>query len=42
MTQSDHLRRIRFCLAAFMIGLVLSGITAFPLETELTVPTLLR
>ena len=36
MTQSDHLCRIRFCLAAFMIGLVLSGITAFPLETELS------
>jgi hypothetical protein len=35
MTQSDHLRRIRFWLAAFMIGLVLSGVTAFPLQTEL-------
>jgi hypothetical protein len=35
MTQSDHLRRIRFWLATFIIGLVLSGITAFPLETEL-------
>lgn len=35
MTQSDHLRRIRFFLAVFIIGLVLSGITAFPLETEL-------
>jgi hypothetical protein len=35
MTQSDHLCRIRFWLAAFIIGLVLSGITAFPLQTEL-------
>jgi hypothetical protein len=35
MTQSDHLRRIRFWLAIFITGLVLSGITAFPLETEL-------
>ena len=35
MTQQDHLRRIRFWLAVFIIGLVLSGITAFPLETEL-------
>src|SRR5579862_389291 len=30
-----HLRRIRFWLAVFMAGLVLSGITAFPLEAEL-------
>jgi len=36
MTQSDHLRRIRFWLAIFIIGLALSGITAFPLETELS------
>ncbi len=36
MTQSDHLRRIRFWLADFMIGLTLSGITAFPLETQLS------
>lgn len=36
MTQSVHLRRIRFWLAVFIIGLVLSGITAFPLETELS------
>jgi len=36
MTQSAHLRRIRFWLAVFIIGLVLSGITAFPLETELS------
>ena len=35
MTQSDHLRRIRFWLAIFIVGLVLSGITAFPLQTEL-------
>lgn len=36
MTQSDHLRRIRFWLAIFMTGLLLSGITAFPLETEVS------
>ena len=32
---SDDLRRARFWIAAFMVGLVLSGITAFPLESEL-------
>jgi hypothetical protein len=36
MTQSDHLRRIRLWLAVFIVGLILSGITAFPLETELS------
>jgi hypothetical protein len=36
MTQSDHLRRIRLWLAVFIVGLVLSGITAFLLETELS------
>jgi hypothetical protein len=36
MTQSDHLRRVHFWLAVFIIGLVLSGITAFPLQTELS------
>lgn len=35
MTQADYLRRIRFCLAIFIAGLVFSGITAFPLQTEL-------
>jgi hypothetical protein len=35
MKKSDHLRRIRFWVAVFMAGLVLSGATAFPLETEL-------
>ena len=35
MTQADHLRRIRFWLAVFIVGLVASGITAFPLQTEL-------
>ena len=35
MAQIDHLRRIRFWLAVFIAGLVLSGITAFPLQTEL-------
>lgn len=33
---SEHLRRIRFWLAVFITGLVLSGVTAFPLETELS------
>lgn len=30
-----YLRRIRIWLAVFMVGLVLSGVTAFPLESEL-------
>jgi hypothetical protein len=30
----QHLRRIRLWLALFVTGLVLSGVTAFPLETE--------
>ena len=30
-----HLRRIRFWLAVFIAGLILSGITAFPLQNEL-------
>lgn len=32
----NHLRYTRIWLFLFMLGLVLSGITAFPLETELT------
>src|SRR5579863_3829350 len=36
MPQPDHLRRIRFWLAVFIAGLVASGITAFPLQTELS------
>jgi hypothetical protein len=35
MAQTDPLRRIRFWLAVFIAGLVLSGITAFPLQAEL-------
>jgi hypothetical protein len=35
MTYSDHLRRFRFWLGLFIAGLVISGITAFPLQTEL-------
>lgn len=35
MNETGHLRRIRFWLALFIAGLVLSGITAFPLQTEL-------
>jgi hypothetical protein len=31
----DHLRRIRCWLAIFIVGLILSGVTAFPLQTEL-------
>ena len=31
----DPIRRIRFWLAIFIAGLVLSGVTAFPLQTEL-------
>lgn len=35
MSTCTHLRRIRFWLALFITGLVLSGVTAFPLEAEL-------
>jgi hypothetical protein len=35
MSQEKHLRRIRISLALFIAALVLSGVTAFPLETEL-------
>jgi hypothetical protein len=35
MRKPDYLRRVRLWLAIFMVGMVLSGITAFPLETEL-------
>ena len=35
MTQADYLRRIRFWLGIFIAGLVLSGVTAFPLQSEL-------
>jgi len=35
MTHSNQLRFIRFWLAVFIVGLVLSGVTAFPLQTEI-------
>ncbi len=35
MSQINHVRCIRICLAVFIIGLLLSGITAFPLQSEL-------
>jgi len=35
MRETDSLSRIRFWLAIFVAGLVLSGITAFPLQAEL-------
>jgi hypothetical protein len=35
MLQTNPLREIRLWLGVFIIGLVLSGVTAFPLETEL-------
>ena len=34
MPQDRYLRRIRFWLAIFACGLVLSGVTAFPLQSE--------
>lgn len=34
-TPCEHRRRIRLWLAVFIFGLVVSGITAFPLQTEL-------
>ncbi|NUT34644.1 MAG: hypothetical protein HOV79_16395 [Hamadaea sp.] len=36
MTPQEHLRRVRVWLAVFLIGLVLAGLTAFPLVTEVT------
>ncbi|HEY6849955.1 MAG TPA: hypothetical protein VI320_27590 [Terracidiphilus sp.] len=36
MTQFDHFRRIRFWLGVFIAGLVFSGLTALPLESELS------
>lgn len=33
--RQKHLRRIRIALSVFIVGLVVSGLTAFPLETEL-------
>jgi hypothetical protein len=35
MQKPDPLRRIRLWLAIFIVGLILSGLTAFPLQTEL-------
>jgi hypothetical protein len=35
MQTPDHLRRIRCWLAIFIVGLIFSGVTAFPLQTEL-------
>ena len=35
MQTPDYLRRIRCWLAIFIVGLILSGVTAFPLQTEL-------
>ena len=35
LRRTNHLRRIRIWLAIFVAALVLSGITAFPLESEL-------
>jgi hypothetical protein len=35
LAERDYRRAIRFWLALFMAGLVLSGVTAFPLQTEL-------
>ena len=35
MTRHDYLHRLRLWLALFIVGLVLSGVTAFPLQSEL-------
>ncbi len=35
MTSLDRIRHIRFWLALFIIGLVMSGVTAFPIQKEL-------
>jgi hypothetical protein len=34
MNETGHLRRIRVWLGLFIAGLILSGVTAFPLQTE--------
>ncbi len=34
MTEGERLRRARFWIVLFMVGLVLAGLTAFPLVTE--------
>ncbi|MGH9563648.1 MAG: hypothetical protein ACRD3S_19515 [Terracidiphilus sp.] len=33
--RTNHLRRVRLWLTIFIVGLILSGITAFPLESEI-------
>lgn len=35
MQTDHHLRRVRLCLGIFIAGLVLSGVTAFPLNSEI-------
>jgi hypothetical protein len=35
MTTKQNLRAVRAWLSVFIIGLLVSGITAFPLQTEL-------
>ncbi len=35
MAQVNRIRRIRIWLSLFIVGLVLSGVTAFPLRTEI-------
>lgn len=35
MTEANHIRRIRISLAIFIASLLVSGMTAFPLQTEL-------
>ena len=34
MSKADHVRRIRIWLTIFILGLILSGVTAFPLQRE--------
>ena len=36
MAATNHLRSIRIWLVIFIVGLVLSGVTAFPLQSELS------
>ena len=37
-----ELRRIRVCVGLFMAGLIFSGLTAFPLQTELDIMVAIR
>jgi hypothetical protein len=39
MTPATATRRFRITVAAFIVGLLLSGVTAIPLRREMRLPT---